>query len=144
MPVTDVMHIVAVKIHIAAAGRVFDVNTFGLHDGVETRGRDGLPKKIPLILGQQLARRGVKIARGPRLPLRRLVSVAFRWRRLLLGQRTLPNSQRRATLVGILDSSTKTIKVLMIIRIDIAAPSNTSPRSVSAKIPTGIVDQPGG
>ena len=42
MPIADVVHVVAVEIHVAAPGRVLDPDAFRLDDGVEARRRHGL------------------------------------------------------------------------------------------------------
>ena len=42
MPIADVVHIVAVEIHVAAPSRVLDPDAFRLDDGVEAWRRDGL------------------------------------------------------------------------------------------------------
>jgi hypothetical protein len=65
MAVPDVMHVVAVKIHVAAAGHVLDVDAFGLGDGVQAGRRNRLAQKMTLIRLQQRAR---GVIERPRLP----------------------------------------------------------------------------
>ena len=65
MAVADVMHVVAVEIHVAAAGRILDPDALGLGDGVEAGRRHRLAQEIALVLGEQ--RRASRVERS-RLP----------------------------------------------------------------------------
>jgi hypothetical protein len=54
--IADVMHVVAVKIHVAAAGHILDVDALGLGDGIQAGRRNRLTQKIARILLQEHAR----------------------------------------------------------------------------------------
>ena len=77
MAVADVVDVVAVEIHVAAAGEVLDPDAFRLGDGVEARGRDRLAQEVALVVGQQRARRRVegRACQSARRPVR-LVSLS--------------------------------------------------------------------
>ena len=55
MAVADVMHVVAVEIHVAPAGHVLDPDALGLGNGVEARRRHRLAQEVARVLGQQRA-----------------------------------------------------------------------------------------
>ena len=78
MAVADVVHVVAVKIHVAPAGRILDEDALGLGDRIEARRRHRLAQEIALVLGQQRARGGIERAPLPRARARpvRLVSLS--------------------------------------------------------------------
>ena len=67
MAVADVMHVVAVEIHVPPAGRILDEDALGLGDRIEARRRHRLAQEIALVLGQHRA--GGAIERPP-LPRR--------------------------------------------------------------------------
>src|SRR5205085_11889485 len=73
----DVMHIVAVEIHGATAGRVLEPDALGADDGIEARGRHRLAQEIFLVFGEQPLRCGVEILRRPCSALWRQVGVAL-------------------------------------------------------------------
>jgi hypothetical protein len=52
MAIADVVHVVAVEIHIAAPGHVLDVDALGLGNGVEAGRRDRLAQEVARIGGQ--------------------------------------------------------------------------------------------
>ncbi len=72
--------------------------------------------------------------------LRRLTVLKWAWS----GCVRAPGGHRAAALDGMRDSPIRTPSVAMASSMVSAAPRNTSPRSVSAKIPTGSVTHPGG
>src|SRR3954469_11378244 len=77
MTVANVVHVVAMEIHGAAAGGVLNPDALRLDDGVEARRGDRLTQKKTLIVGKQCLRFRVEVFLGPRTPLRRQIGVAL-------------------------------------------------------------------
>ncbi len=65
MAVADVVHVVAVEIHIAAARHILDPDAVRLRYGVKARRRDGLAQEMPLVGRENLPRGGVERAGLP-------------------------------------------------------------------------------
>ena len=147
MAVADVMHVVAVEIHVAPAGGILDANAFGLDDGIEARRRDGLPEEIALVLGQKRARGGVEIAPRPGAALRRKIGVALR---LLRSFRHGPLHQRRRQACRRMNTRRSrntcrsfAAKAVITIRVAIAAAPAVTPASSICTIATEASLVPG-
>ena len=77
MCVPDVMHVVAVKIHVAAAGRVLDVDAVGRTNAVEAWRGQGLMEEVTRVLVQPVPRLRADLALDSLGPPRRQVQIAF-------------------------------------------------------------------
>ena len=81
MRVADVVHVVAVEVHVAAAGHVLDVRALGLADRRQAGRRHRLVQEGGAVARQQCAARLVEVLALPGRAARRVVDVAFALRR---------------------------------------------------------------
>src|SRR5258706_9916660 len=77
MAVADMMHVVAMKIHVAPAGHILDENALSPTDAAQARRRHGLMQERLCVAIEQRARLGIDMALAPRFPRRCRVGVAF-------------------------------------------------------------------
>jgi hypothetical protein len=75
--VADVVHVVAMEIHVAPAGHVLDPDALGAPDGVQAGRRDGLVQEGSAVARQQLARVRVEVLALPLHAPGAMVDVAF-------------------------------------------------------------------
>ena len=75
--IADVVHVVAMKVHAAPAGQVFDPDAFGLGDGVQARRGHRLVKEGGAVTGQQRAGGLVEVLVLPLGATRRGIDVTF-------------------------------------------------------------------
>ena len=83
MAVAQVVDVVAMEVHVATPGHVFDVQTFGFDHRGQTRGRDRLVQKDGAVTGQQRATLIIEVFALPGCPQRRAVDVALTLRGLM-------------------------------------------------------------
>jgi hypothetical protein len=77
MRIADVVHVVAVKIHVAPAGHVLDPDALGAADRVQARRRHRLVQERGAVAVEQGARGHVEVVRLPARAACRQVDVAF-------------------------------------------------------------------
>jgi hypothetical protein len=74
--VADVVDVVAVEVHVAAAGQVLDPDPLRAPDRREAGRGERLVEEVAGVLVQERASRGVEVAPRPGRPLRRAIAVA--------------------------------------------------------------------
>jgi len=77
MAIADVMHIVAVEIHVAPAGQILDPDALGLADRRQAGGRDRLVQEVARVFLEQRIARGMAMTRRPLGAPARSIDVAL-------------------------------------------------------------------